>query len=37
MAQGCEIEESITGFSFILHDYEIKKLSEQFYKDYSHD
>ncbi len=45
MAQGCKIEESITGSSYFLekrriskvHDYEIKKLSEQFYKDYPHD
>ena len=45
MAQGCNIEESVIGSSYFfrkrriskVHDYEIKKLSEQFYKDYPHD
>lgn len=44
MAQGCKIEESKTGSSYFfkkriskVNDYEIKKLSEQFYIDYPHD
>ena len=44
MAQGCKIEESVTGSSYFfrkrrifkMYDYEIKKLSKQFYKDYPH-